>query len=87
MNGSGYSIYLEMDVNSLVYRLVHSDKRRPLIEGKDEANLRKFVKQHLEERKEYYQQAKMTVNAFGMDSKKIKILADTLLEESSDSLS
>jgi len=78
MNKFGHTVYLEMDVRSLCFRLKHSKKDRPLIYGKSDYELFKFVTQHIMERIEFYQQSKLTVNAMGFDDLKIELLADQL---------
>ncbi len=80
MNKTGITIYLEMDVRSLCYRLQHGQKHRPLLRDKSEAELAQFVKQHLQERLPYYQQSQLTINAMGFDKNKTEILANTLIE-------
>lgn len=79
----GTTIYLKMDVASLTYRLLHAKEQRPLIKGKSEEELSAFVKQHLEERKEYYEQTHFIVNAIGFGSHKLNVVAETLLNQAS----
>lgn len=79
MNQHGITVYLDMDVNSLCFRLKHGQKTRPLIEGKYDSELKKFVSQHLSERIAYYQQSKIIVNAMAFDEHKIEMLKKQLL--------
>ena len=76
MNEKGLTIYLEMDVRSLHYRLTHAKKSRPLISTLNEEELYDFIRQHLEQRLEYYENSQMTVNALGFDQKKVQQLAE-----------
>jgi shikimate kinase len=69
MKSQGLTIYLEMDVNSLTYRLENSDDGRPLIVGMDQSTLKHFVEQQLDQ---------LIINALGFDQKKINKLAKTI---------
>ncbi|NNE55601.1 MAG: shikimate kinase [Flavobacteriales bacterium] len=82
MNQSGLTIYLRMDVPSLVFRLRNSDGSRPLISGMSENELSAFVKQHLEERKEFYEECKIVVEGMGFSDKKLDELIDAIVNYS-----
>lgn len=71
MNSKGVTVYLEMDVKSIVYRLLHAKQQRPLIAGKTEAELFVFVADHLEQREEFYKEALIIFNALGMNKLKL----------------
>lgn len=62
MNKSGITIYLEVDIPTLVDRLVYAKKDRPLIWGKSREDLAVYAKELLERRQNDYKQAKYTVN-------------------------
>jgi hypothetical protein len=51
---------------------------RPLIASKGAKDLEAFVKQHLEQRVEFYDDAHKTVAALGFDRKKIRMLSEEL---------
>jgi shikimate kinase len=74
MNKHGITVYLQMDVRSIVYRLVHAKETRPLVEDKAPENLDEYVKQHLEERREFYEEAHITAHALGFNQKKMEEL-------------
>lgn len=74
MNKHGITVYLNMDVRSLSYRLQHGKEHRPLIQGKSQDELLSFISQHLAERQEYYEESEIIVNAMGFDDKKCKLL-------------
>ncbi len=74
MNNYGLTVYLKLDIPSLVFRLQHDAAVRPLIEGMSPAQLTSFVHQHLEERQEFYEESKIKINALGMSDKKIEDL-------------
>ncbi|MFZ6052175.1 shikimate kinase [Halocola ammonii] len=78
MNDTGITVYLKMDVASLAYRLRHANEVRPLLADKNPEDLEAFVKQHLEERIEFYEDAQKIVPALGFDRKKIRTLAEEL---------
>jgi shikimate kinase len=78
MNDTGITVYLKMDVASLTYRLKHANEVRPLIASKGAKDLEAFVKQHLEQRVEFYDDAHKTVAALGFDRKKIRMLSEEL---------
>ncbi|MEO0404950.1 MAG: shikimate kinase [Bacteroidota bacterium] len=82
MNEWGVTVYLEMDVSSIAYRLFHAKSKRPLVDGKGEDELRRFVKQHLEERLDYYQEAIIHFNALGFNKFKLEELIKLIQMES-----
>lgn len=61
INNNGLSIYLEMDVDTLVKRLSKARNKRPLIRDLSDDELRYFIEANLEKRQAVYQQAKITV--------------------------
>lgn len=62
MKNAGDTVYLEVDIPTLVDRLMHSKKDRPLIWGKTREDLTVYAKELMERRRVYYQKAKYTVN-------------------------
>jgi shikimate kinase len=63
MNKEGVTIYLKMEVAELVARLINSKNDRPLLWGKNKQELTDYILRVLDERKKYYEKAKITVNA------------------------
>ena len=63
MNENGLTVYLEMPVGGLINRLTKGRKKRPLIKGLSENNLQEDVKQRLQARLQYYNQAKIITDA------------------------
>jgi shikimate kinase len=59
MNANGQTIYLQASPGFLSDRLLKSKKPRPLIMGKDEAELKAFIQEKLDSRKAFYEQAKI----------------------------
>lgn len=62
MKKAGDTVYLEVDIPTLVDRLMNSKKDRPLIWGKTKDDLTIYAKDLMERRQGYYQKAKYTVN-------------------------
>ncbi|NLX72598.1 MAG: shikimate kinase [Bacteroidales bacterium] len=70
MNREGLTIYLELTPEVLMQRLKDAKASRPLIAGKNEAELLDFIKSKLKEREAYYKKAAVTADATaaGVDS-------------------
>lgn len=62
MNKSGLTIYLEVDIPTLVDRLRYAKKDRPLIWGKSKEDLTVYAKDLLARRQDDYKQAQLSVN-------------------------
>jgi shikimate kinase len=75
MNEVGLTIYLRVEVSELVARLVESKTDRPLLWGKSKEELNNYIIRVLEERKKYYEKAKITVQ---MDSINVEQLSNTI---------
>lgn len=58
MNSAGSCIFLDVDVNSLVERLIHAKTERPLIKGKTPDQLHTFIEGMLEKRRPFYEKAR-----------------------------
>lgn len=65
---NGISIYLKMDVISLVNRLAIVRKKRPLLKDKTTSELESYIRTQIAERELFYSQADYTV-----DAEKIKV--------------
>lgn len=74
MNAAGVTVYLEMDVASLAYRLRHAKTERPILKAIEDPNLEAFISQHLEERRADYEEAQIRFPALGFDKRKLKLL-------------
>lgn len=61
INASGTSVYLEMDVNTLVKRLSKARNKRPLIRDLNDEELKYFIEANLEKRRSVYQKAKYII--------------------------
>lgn len=78
MKSHGRTVYLQMDVPTLVHRLANSNTERPLLKGKGEEELHQFVKLHLEERKDFYEESDLIFPAIGFNKVKLSRLLQLL---------
>jgi shikimate kinase len=76
MKNTGVVVYLDMDVDQLVSRLLSGQGQRPLIAGKSPEELTGFITGHLESRKPYYEQAHVLVSAMDLNAERLDELAD-----------
>ncbi|MDX9852786.1 MAG: shikimate kinase [Tenuifilaceae bacterium] len=67
MNKNGLTVYLKMEVAELVARLIEAKNDRPLLWGKTKDELTDYILRVLDERKKYYEKAKVTINASNVD--------------------
>lgn len=61
MNDLGETVFLHVDVDTLVGRLSSGQCRRPIVSGLESGELRDFVSRHLRERLPFYLQAKRVI--------------------------
>jgi shikimate kinase len=82
VNKNGTSIYLETDIRTLLNRLNSQQSKRPLIRGMTAEALSAFIKEKLEERKKFYDQATLKINTSGLKEedvlKKLQLYLGTL---------
>ncbi|HLN72048.1 MAG: shikimate kinase [Methylococcaceae bacterium] len=57
MNNSGFCIFLDIDTQSLVNRLIHAKTERPIIKGKSPDELYDFIEQMMQKRRPFYEKA------------------------------
>lgn len=67
INANGTSVYLKLHPKSIQKRLLESKKKRPLVMNKGEDELFNFIQLKLEEREQYYEQAKYTIKAENLE--------------------
>ena len=58
MNDSGFCIFLDVEIESLVKRLIHAKTERPLIKGKSKEELLLFIEGLMQKRRPFYEKAK-----------------------------
>jgi len=71
INENGISVHLEMPPAAIAKRLQHAKKPRPLIKNKTGEELCAIIKQKLEERKAFYEQAHYRVNAINLEVREV----------------
>lgn len=57
MNRAGYCVFLDVEINTLVNRLIHSKTERPLIKGKSPDELKSFIAELMMKRRPFYENA------------------------------
>lgn len=62
LNRQGETFYLKASIDVLTSHLKMARTERPMLQGKNEEELRTFIEKHLSEREHIYQQAKHTIN-------------------------
>jgi shikimate kinase len=67
MKKSGRTVYLKLSVECLINRLQHEKNSRPLISGKTDTVLDRYIRDKLEEREAYYQKAHITLEGDTLD--------------------
>jgi shikimate kinase len=75
MNKTGLTVYIKVEVGELVSRLIESKTDRPLLWGKTKEELNDYILRVLDERKKYYEKAKITLESSNAD---IQHLAQTI---------
>ena len=77
MNEYGLTIYLKMEPAALVTRLKAAKKRRPLLTGKNDKELEKFVAEKIESRKSCYEKAQLHMEALNLKTGElVKMIAE-----------
>ncbi len=58
MNRTGFCIFLDIDTDVLVDRLMNSKTERPIIKGKSQIELANFIETMMQKRRPFYEQAR-----------------------------
>jgi shikimate kinase len=74
MNKNGFTIYLNMTAAALAKRLEKGKHQRPLLKDLDQEALTAFIEDKLQERRDFYETAKLQVEGHGISSEKVKQL-------------
>ena len=59
MNEKGFTIYLKLSPAALFHRLINSKRKRPLLTGMKDEELKTYIETKLKEREETYNKAKL----------------------------
>lgn len=79
MKERGVCVYLKTSVSVLFSRLRKAAAARPLLQGKDDDELKRFIVENLERRSSFYEQASLVFNADRLeDSSQIRESLDRL---------
>jgi shikimate kinase len=57
MNRTGSCVFLDVDTDALVKRLIHAKTERPLIKGKSPEELHAFIEMMMQKRRPFYEKA------------------------------
>ena len=71
MNKVGITIYLKVGVGELLSRIIESKAERPLLWGKNKEEMNDYIIRVLEERKKYYEKAKITIDYHQLDKNQL----------------
>ena len=71
MNQAGYCIFLDVDIDSLILRLVQAKTERPLIKGKTPEELRVFIEKLLSKRRPFYEKASYIVKGSNISAEQV----------------
>lgn len=71
MKETGIIIYLKMNVDEIVRRLVGEQDSRPLVKGRKGEDLNQFIENKMREREPFYNQATITENGYAVDIQKL----------------
>ena len=81
LNQQGQVVYLKAEPEVLYKHLLMAKVERPLLKGKSEEELLKFIKEQIEKRESYYTKARYTLDVSLMDNyDKIKISVEKIKE-------
>lgn len=86
MNASGLTVYVEMSPKSVFARMQASKKKRPLLLQVQKDKVEAFIEKHLEERRKYYRQSRLTIKGENADIDQIsRLIRDADFLEPKDS--
>ncbi len=71
MNQTGITLFLNPTIEMLVYRLLRSKNKRPLIEGMGKEELTPFIQEKLKDRLPFYEQATLVIDPNEVKTKKV----------------
>jgi len=74
MNRSGKTVYIKVSLENLFKRLVKEKDHRPLIRGKSESELKRYIKDKLEEREIFYRKAQFVIKGDLLDQEDLVTL-------------
>jgi shikimate kinase len=81
MNRNGITVYLRMEVATLVSRLIESKIDRPLLWGKTGDELADYILRVLDERKKFYDKAQLVVDGDNLNPAELAQLISAIVRE------
>jgi shikimate kinase len=76
MNQAGFCIFMDIDAESLIYRLTHARTERPLIKGKSPEELREFIDALMLKRRPFYEKAQYILKGKEISAEQIIEIVD-----------
>jgi len=71
MNSAGFCVFLDVEISSLVNRLIHAKTERPLIKGKSPEELHEFIEGLLAKRRPFYEKARYILKGSEITSNQV----------------
>ena len=71
INKNGISVYIKMPENALVQRLLNSKKKRPLLVGKTDNEIREYISHQMIVREPFYLKSCLSADGIDMDIKQL----------------
>jgi shikimate kinase len=81
INKNGISVFIEMDAAALAKRLIKAKRKRPLIQGMNEVDLKFFIDANLEKRSTFYSQAHYIVKSENRSAEELAEKLKQLMEK------
>ena len=76
MNNTGFCIFLDVDTESLVNRLLHAKTERPIIKGKSPEELHHFIDEMMLKRRPFYEKARHIIKGNEIKPEQVRELLD-----------
>lgn len=78
MNDNGLTLFVKVSPLTAYHRIINAKRKRPLVYGKSEEELRQYVETHYNSRLKYYEQALFTVKGENLNIDEIMDLLSQL---------
>lgn len=79
MNRIGKTIYIKIAPKTILNRVVHSKKKRPLLENKSEMELLEYIETNLKQRELFYNKSTITIEGISITHKDIMNTLESFL--------
>jgi shikimate kinase len=67
MNENGTTVYLNVSIDELINRITMHQYTRPVLKGRSDSELKRFVEETIAKRSEFYKQAQIIINVDNLD--------------------